>query len=147
VQFDSLERREFIALLGDTAAMWPFAVYAQQRVRPLIGLLPPGSAAAQVETINAVRQGLKEPGFVEGENIAIEIALAGGQFEKLPELAVGLVRRQARVIIALGVAATVGEDSDDVHSDCILHGRGSGQPRTGAEPQQAGRQPDRCCDA
>ena len=99
-------RREFIGLLGGMAGMWPLAVHAQQRVRPLIGLLP-GSAAAQVETINAVRQGLKEAGFVEGENIAIEIALAGGQFEKLPELAGGLVRRQARVIIALRFAATV----------------------------------------
>jgi putative ABC transport system substrate-binding protein len=60
-----------------------------------------------VETINALRQGLKEAGFVEGENVAIEIALAGSQFEKLPELATGLVRRQARVIVALGIAATV----------------------------------------
>jgi putative ABC transport system substrate-binding protein len=107
MQFGQLKRREFITLLGGAAAMWPLAVHAQERVRPLIGLLAPGSAAAQVETINAVRQGLKEAGFVEGENIAIEIALAGGQFDKLPELAAGLVRRQARVIIALGVAATV----------------------------------------
>ena len=106
MQFDWLKRREFIGLLGGMAAMWPLAVHAQQPVRPLIGLLH-GSAAAQVETINAVRQGLKEAGFVEGENIAIEIALAGGQFEKLPGLAGGLVRRQARVIIALRFAATV----------------------------------------
>jgi putative tryptophan/tyrosine transport system substrate-binding protein len=101
-------RREFITLLGGAvAAAWPLAAEAQQRLRPLIGLLGPGSAAAQVETINAVRQGLKEAGFVEGENIVIEIALAGGQFDKLPELAAGLVGRQARVIITLGVAATV----------------------------------------
>src|SRR5262249_12550132 len=102
-----LKRREFITLVGGAAATWPLAVRAQQRERPLIGLLAPGSAAAQVETINAVRQGLKEIGFVEGENIAIEIALAGGEFDKLPELAAALVRRQARAIIALGVAATV----------------------------------------
>jgi putative ABC transport system substrate-binding protein len=102
-----LRRRQFITLLGGAAAAWPLAAGAQQRERPLIGLLAPGSAAAQVETINAVRQGLKEIGFVEGENIAIEIALAGGEFDKLPELAAGLVRRQARAIIALGVAATV----------------------------------------
>jgi putative ABC transport system substrate-binding protein len=101
-----MRRREFITVLGGAAA-WPLAARAQQRERPLIGLLAPGSAAAQVETINAVRQGLKEIGFVEGENIAIEIALAGGEFDKLPELAAGLVRRQARAIIALGVAATV----------------------------------------
>src|SRR5262245_50427034 len=103
MQFDSLKRREFIALLGGTAAMSPLAGHAEQRVHSLIGLLAPGSAAAQVESINAVRQGLKEAGFVEGENIAIEMALAGGQFDKLPELAAGLVRRQPRVIIALGV--------------------------------------------
>ena len=72
-----LRRRQFMTLLGGAAAAWPLAAGAQQRERPLIGLLAPGSAAAQVETINAVRQGLKEIGFVEGENIAIEIALAG----------------------------------------------------------------------
>ena len=105
--FNGLKRREFITLLGGATAAWPLAAHAQQRALPVVGLLAPGSAADQVETINAVRQGLKEAGFIEGQNIAIEIALAGGQFEKLPELAVGLVRRQARVIIALGVAATV----------------------------------------
>src|SRR5262245_41934701 len=102
-----VKRRQFIALIGGAAATWPLAVRAQQRERPLIGLLAPGSAAAQVESINAVRQGLKEIGFVEGENIAIEIALAGWEFGKLAELAAGLGRRQARAIIALGVAATV----------------------------------------
>src|SRR5262249_31134569 len=102
-----MKRRALMTLLGSGAAAWPLAARAQQRERPLIGLLAPGSAAVQVETINAARQGLKEAGFVEGENITIEIALAGGQFDKLPELAAGLVRRKPRVIIALGVAATV----------------------------------------
>jgi ABC-type uncharacterized transport system substrate-binding protein len=107
MQFGQLKRRELITLLGGAAAVWPLAARAQERVRPLIGLLAPGSAASQVETIDAVRRGLKEAGFVAGDNIAIEIAMAGGQFDKLPELAAGLVRRQPRAIIALGVAATV----------------------------------------
>jgi putative ABC transport system substrate-binding protein len=102
-----VNRRSFITMFGGSAAAWPLAARAQQRALPLVGLLAPGSAASQVETINAVRHGLKEAGFIEGQNIAIEFALAGGEFDRLPELAAGLVRQQARVIIALGVAATV----------------------------------------
>ena len=83
------------------------AARSQQRERSLIRLLAPGSAAAQADTINAVRQGLREMGFIDGKNIAIEVALAGGQFDNLPELAAGLVRLQAKAIIAVGVAATV----------------------------------------
>ena len=102
-----MRRRKFITLIGGAAAAWPLSAHAQQRALPVVGLLAPGSAADQVETINAVRQGLKEAGFIEGQNIAIEFALAGGQFDRLPELAAGLVRQQVRAITALGVAATV----------------------------------------
>jgi putative ABC transport system substrate-binding protein len=86
-----MRRREFVTLLGGGAAAWPLAARSQQRERSLIGLLAPGFAAAQADTINAVRQGLREMGFIDGKNIAIEVALAGGQFDNLPELAAASV--------------------------------------------------------
>jgi putative tryptophan/tyrosine transport system substrate-binding protein len=101
-----MTRREFITLLGGAAAAWPLAARAQQAAMPVIGLLAPASAA-QVEMINAVRQGLKEADFVEGQNVITHLAFAEGQFERLPGLAADLVRRPVTVITALGVAATV----------------------------------------
>jgi putative tryptophan/tyrosine transport system substrate-binding protein len=98
-----IRRREFITLVGGAAAAWPIAARAQPPQTPVIGLLGPGSPADG----NAVRQGLKDAGFVEGHNVAIELGFARGQFDRLPGLAAGLVSRQVNVIAALGVAATV----------------------------------------
>jgi putative ABC transport system substrate-binding protein len=96
-----MRRRDFIAGSGGAAA-WPLVARAQQPT-PTVGLLNgvsfEGPYAAPVV---GIRQGLQEAGFVEGQNLAIEYRTAGGEYERLPDLAADLVRRQAAVIIAIG---------------------------------------------
>ena len=103
MQFDQLKRREFITLLGGTAA-WPFAARAQQaRKIPRIGVLWPNPPA----TFEFMRQGLQDFGYVEGRNIGFEFRWAEGKLDRLPELAVELVRLQTDVIVTLAPQATL----------------------------------------
>ena len=96
-----MRRRDVIAGLS-AAAAWPLATHAQQRGMPVIGFLSSLVAEPFTPFLNAFRQGLREGGFVEGQNVAIEYRWAEGQFDKLPALAAELVRRPVAVIVTAG---------------------------------------------
>ena len=102
-----MRRREFITLLGGAAAAWPLAVRAQQPKVPVIGLLDTTSPENNIDQLRAFRQGLKETGYVEGENVAISYRFAENQIDRLRELADDLVQQQVVVIVtfASGVFA------------------------------------------
>src|SRR5262245_20221467 len=96
-----MRRREFITLLGGTAAAWPIAARAQQSTL-VVGFLHPSSPEPFAHIVNGFRRGLNDGGVVEGQNVAIEFRWARGEYDRLPALAAELVQRGARVILAGG---------------------------------------------
>src|ERR1700704_7176656 len=107
-----IRRREFITLLGGAAAAWPFAAHAQQTAIPVIGFLEIRWPEMIIERLRAFRQGLRETGYVEGENVTIDYRWAE-QMEQLPELARRLVRPGGPGRATAGGLAAVGAAKRD----------------------------------
>ena len=97
-----MRRREFITLLGGAAVVWPLAAHTEQPASPVIGFLDSRTPEVVAARLRGFRQGLKESGYVEGENVAIVYRWAEDRIDRLPALAVDLVRRPVAVIVASG---------------------------------------------
>jgi putative tryptophan/tyrosine transport system substrate-binding protein len=97
-----MRRRDFITLTGGAAVAWPLAARAQQPAIPVIGFLSSRTRGAATRFLEAFRQGLKEAGFVEGQNVTIECRFAEDQYERLPALAADLIRTRVAVLFAGG---------------------------------------------
>jgi putative tryptophan/tyrosine transport system substrate-binding protein len=95
-----MKRREFITLVGGTVIAWPLTARAQQPTLPVIGFLNGGTPQGYASMMAAFGRGLKEVGYIEGQNIAIEYRWAEGQYDRLPAMATELVRRPVAVIVA-----------------------------------------------
>jgi ABC-type uncharacterized transport system substrate-binding protein len=107
MQFDQLKRREFISLLGGASVAWPLAARTQQPAMPVIGFLASQLPDAMTDRLRGFRQGLKDTGYVEGENVAIVYRFAENQDDRLPALAAELVSRHVAVIATAGLPPTL----------------------------------------
>src|SRR6516164_2255520 len=100
-----IRRREFVTILGGAAA-WPVAARAQHPAMPVIGFLHSESDAIP-DRVRGFREGLKDAGFVEGENLSVVFRWAENQMDRLPEMVADFVRRQVAVLVTVGNAATL----------------------------------------
>src|SRR5271169_1476954 len=125
-----IRRRQFISALGGVAVAWPLAARAQQPVMPVIGLLSSRGPDDAPQLMAAFRQGLKDTGFVEGQNVVIEYRFAGNQNERLPALAADLVHRQVTMIAATTIPAALAAKAVTTTIPIVFE--------TGADPIQFG---------
>ena len=100
-----MSRRKFITLLGGAAAAWPIAARAQQPAMPVVGVLSTRAPGADPYLLTALHRGLKEAGFVDGQNLRIEYRFAANQYDRLPTLAADLVGRRVALIVSMGTPA------------------------------------------
>src|ERR1700704_3313183 len=97
-----MRRRDFLALIGGTTTLRPLAAGAQQKAMPVIGYLDAGSAGMRASLVAALRQGLSETGYVEGQNVAMEFRWGEGSYDRVPALAADLVGRKVDLIATGG---------------------------------------------
>jgi putative tryptophan/tyrosine transport system substrate-binding protein len=110
-----MRRRKFISLLGGAAAAWPLAAHTQQPAMPVIGFLSPESLEISRDQLNGFHRGLGKAGYAEGQNVTIEYRWGEGRTDRLPALAVDLVRRQVAAIVTMANVAAVAANCDRGH--------------------------------
>jgi putative ABC transport system substrate-binding protein len=135
-----VRRREFIAVIGSAAA-WPAVARGQQPAVPVIGLL--GSQSAEVDYKNVTvpfLQGLKETGYVDGQNVTIEYQWAESQYDRLPALATDLVRHRVAVIIAVGAAEALAAKAATTTVPIVFAAGGDSVALSCRQPQPARRE-------
>jgi putative tryptophan/tyrosine transport system substrate-binding protein len=136
-----VRRREFIKLVGGAGVAWPLPARAQQaqgsNEHARVAFLGAESPSISQHFLDAFRQGLREYGYIDGQNITLEARWADGRSERFPELVDDLIRLKARVIVTVSVAAALAPDDHD--SNCIHRKRSLGI-RARAQPGPAGRE-------